>query len=588
MDSSTTATTMLDLLVIGAGPVGLTAALEAKRLGLSVRIIDRKPERTAHDSRAIVVHPRVMELLEPIRGGGFTKEIKKNSFIISGMFAYVPKWFPMLWGWFGNKDDDPFDAVKLDLNSVEWGDTEYQGLYFLPQYETERILEEALVAEGIKVEYGMGLEDLEQENSMVTTTLRNTSTDATETLVSRWMLGADGGRSKTRDLIGGKLTRHQSDLFFVVADVVLKGENIPLSSHAPGKGGHVFPQGPCAFFPLPGENTYRIFGRAPAGIKSKDEVTMDEKFFQKFLLERTGKSFEVELGNWRTIFEITHGQTDSYRNGNVMLAGDAAHVHSPIGGQGMNLGMQDSNNLLWKLAWSKRIIEAATNDDPSDSKEKDSSSSSEAVVDIILDTYQTERHSLGKELVRNVEFSTKIISMDNPIANFFKAEMARLALPSERAKQNFHKVGQLGLAYPPSSSSLVLENRSWTASYICSPGQRLPNIRLKDGSHLLSHIDRVRHTWVFLNEGDEQGGSVPPPSALAMLSTMRGAKVVHVVASSFEEQVSMPAISKTAYEAQQVLLIRPDQFVAAVGTSIEPLVDELKQAGLTETALAMM
>jgi len=271
-----------------------------------------------------------------------------------------------------------------------------------------------------------------------------------------------------------------------------------------------------------------------------------------------------------------------------MLAGDAAHVHSPIGGQGMNLGMQDSNNLLWKLAWSKRIIEAATNDDPSDSKEKDSSSSSEAVVDIILDTYQTERHSLGKELVRNVEFSTKIISMDNPIANFFKAEMARLALPSERAKQNFHKVGQLGLAYPPSSSSLVLENRSWTASYICSPGQRLPNIRLKDGSHLLSHIDRVRHTWVFLNEGDEQGGTAPPPSALAMLSIMRGAKVVHVVASSFEEQVSMPAISKTAYEAQQVLLIRPDQFVAAVGTSIEPLVDELKQAGLTETALAMM
>merc|ERR1712176_1025445 len=416
------------------------------------------------------------------------------------------------------------------------------------------------------------------------TTLRKTSTDTTETLVSRWVLGADGGRSKTRDLIGSKLTRHQSDLFFVVADIVLKGENIPLSSHAPGKGGHVFPQGPCAFLPLPGENTYRLFGRAPAGVKSADEVTMDEKFFRDFILEHTGMNIDVELGKWQTIFEITHGQTDSYRNGNVMLAGDASHVHSPVGGQGMNLGMQDSNNLLWKLAWSKRILEAVAND----GEEEKSSSSSEAVVDTILDTYQSERHSLGKDIVRSVEFGTNIIAMDNVIVNFFKNFMARMVLPSETAKQNFRKMGQLDLAYPPSSSSIIIENRSWSSNYICSPGQRLPNIRLEDDSHLLSHIDRVQHTWVFLNETDQQGGAAPPPSALAMLSIMRGAKVVHVVASSFEDQVSMPAISKTAYEAQQVLLIRPDQFVAAVGTSIEPLVDELKQAGLTETALAMM
>merc|ERR1711937_711702 len=112
--------------------------------------------------------------------------------------------------------------------------------------------------------------------------------------------------------------------------------------------------------------------------------------------------------------------TDSYRNGNVMLAGDAAHVHSPIGGQGMNLGMQDSNNLLWKLAWSKRILEATAKDAVDNNKENDSASSAKSVVDAILDTYQTERHSLGEDLVRSVERSTKMIAMDNPIANFFK------------------------------------------------------------------------------------------------------------------------------------------------------------------------
>jgi 2-polyprenyl-6-methoxyphenol hydroxylase-like FAD-dependent oxidoreductase len=453
-------------------------------------------------------------------------------------------------------------------------------------------MEEALVAEGGKVEYGLGLELLEQENGVVTTTLRNTNTDSDETVVSRWVLGADGGRSKTRELIGSQLTRHRSDIFFVIADVVVKGDSIPLSSHAPGKSGHVFPGGPLAFLPLPGENAYRLAGQAPAGIRSKDDATLDEKFFRDFLLERTGKTFELELGKWQTVFEITHGQTDCYRRGNVMLAGDAAHVHSPVGGQGMNLGMQDANNLLWKLAWSKRILEATANDDPSDNEEKESSTlSSEVAIDAILETYHTERHSLGKDLVRSVEITTKMLSLDNLVANFFKTEMARIVLPSETAKQNFRKIGQLDLAYPPSSSSLVIENQSWTASYICSPGQRLPNIRLEDDSHLLSHIDRVRHTWVFLNETGKpatEDGTAPPPSALAMLSLTRSAKVVHVMASSFAQQVSVPAIPEAAYKAQQVILVRPDQFVAGVGTSIEQLVDELKRAGLSETALAMM
>lgn len=588
---------MIDLLIVGAGPVGLTAALEAKRLGLSVRVIDRKSERSVHDSRAVVVHPRVMELLEPIHEGHLTTEIEKNSFCISGMFAYVPKWFQWLPKCFGkneNEDDDPNDVVKLDLSSVNWGDTEYEGLYFLPQYETERIMEEALVASGGNVDYGIGLELLEQENGVVTTTLRNTKTDSIETFASRWVIGADGGRSKTRELIGSKLARQRSGIYFAIADVVLKG-NIPLSSHAPGKGGHVFPEGPVAFLPLQRENAYRVAGKAPAGVTSKDDVTLDEKFFRDFLLERTGKTFELELGKWQTVFEITHGQTDCYRKGNVMLAGDASHVHSPVGGQGMNLGMQDANNILWKLAWSKRILEAAVKDDPSENEEKVlSSSSSEMVIDTILETYGTERHSLGKDIVKSVEFGTNILAMDNSVVNFFKTEMIRMVLPSETAKQNFRKMGQLDLAYSPSSSSLVFESRSWTTNYICAPGQRLPNIRLEDGSHLLSHIDRVRHTWVFLNEAkgtDEptaEGGTPPPPSALAMLSFMRGAKVVHVVASKFGEQVSVPAISEIAYKAPQVLLVRPDQFVAGIGESIEPLVDDLKQAGLSETALAMM
>jgi 2-polyprenyl-6-methoxyphenol hydroxylase-like FAD-dependent oxidoreductase len=559
-------------------------------LGLSVRIIDRKLTRSVHDSRAVVVHPRVMELLEPIRNGDLTSEIQKTAFQLKGMFAYMPKWFEWLPGCGrdstvnstsdskgenskGRNDDPP---VHLDLSNVKWGDTKYPNLYFLPQYDTERILEEGLASEGGTVDYGIALEDLAQENGVVTTTLRNVDTDTTEKVTSRWVLGADGGRSKTRDLLGHHMDRHKSGIYFVIADVVFKGDNIPLASHAPGKGGHVFlPSVPMAFLPLPGENAYRLAGQAPPGITSKDDVTLDEKFFRDFLLERTGKKFELELGPWQTIFEITHGTTNSYRKDNVMLAGDASHVHSPIGGQGMNLGMQDVSNLLWKLAWSKRILRAS-------SSEEDYAEANQ-VVDAILGTYDSERHSLGQEMIQSIGFATKMLAMKNPLVNFFRNELIRFVMPSNTAKQNFRKMGQLDLAYAPSSSSLLFQNKSLTAYYVCSPGQRMPNIRLEDGSHLHSHIDRVKHTWVILNNNHNDSDKVEAPLAFSSK-----AKIVRASVSGFENQVSVPVISKKAYAAPQVLLVRPDQFVAGVGASTEALLDELKRAGMTEMALATM
>jgi len=555
---------ILDLLIIGAGPVGLTAALEAKRLGLSVRIIDRKTKRSIHDSRAVVVHPRVMELLESIQNGAVTKEIAKTAFQLEGVFFYLKKWF----GWFKKKDGDSNDHVNLNLNNVIWGDTDYPNLYFLPQFETERILEGAFNADGGQVEYGVSLENLTQADNLVTTTLHNETDEATETVTSKWVLGADGGRSKTRDLVGIKINRLRSDLYLIVADVVFKGEP-PLASHAPGKGGHVFPSknGVVALLPLPGENSYRLVGQAAMGITSKDQVTLDEVFFEQYLLKTTGKKFEVELGPWQTIFEVTHGSSDSYRQENVMLAGDASHVHSPIGGQGMNLGMQDSSNLLWKLAWAKRVMEAASNE-----AEK---SEAATTVETILGSYHSERHTLGQELIKSVEAATRLLASRNLFVQFIRNMFIRIFLPSDHAKNDFRKAGQLELAYTPESSPFIIE-KTTKKNFIGIPGQRLPNIRLDDGSHLYSHIDRVRHTWVFLNTAG--------PSSKNSCSKF----VVTVIPAKFDAQVSVPPISKKTFAAQQVLLVRPDQFVAGVGETQEELLKELKKAGMNEKALETM
>jgi 2-polyprenyl-6-methoxyphenol hydroxylase-like FAD-dependent oxidoreductase len=319
----TTTNDILDLLIIGGGPVGLTAALEAKRLGLSVRIIDRKEKRSIHDSRAVVVHPRVMELLKPINGGDVTAGIEKTAFHPRGVCVYMKKWF----GRKGEKGDG-FDHMLLNLKTVEWGDTEFPNIYFLPQYETEHILEEALNSVGGQVEYDVALETLSQTDGIITSELKSNGSTETEIVTSKWVLGADGGRSKTRELVGIEMNRYRSDLYFIIADVVFQG-NPPLDSHAPEKAGHIFPTdlGVIAMFPLPGENHYRLFGQAPEGIKNKDDLDMSKSFIEKYLFDRTGKKFDVELGPWQTVFEVTHGTSHSYRSGNVLLAGDASHVH---------------------------------------------------------------------------------------------------------------------------------------------------------------------------------------------------------------------------------------------------------------------
>jgi 2-polyprenyl-6-methoxyphenol hydroxylase-like FAD-dependent oxidoreductase len=537
--------------------VGLTAAVEAKRLGLSVRIVDRKTERSTHDSRALVVHPRVMELLESVQNGAVTKKIEGTAFHLQGISAYLSKCC----------DDSP---VELNLNDVIWGDTDYPNLHILPQYETERILEGAFNnAEGY-VEYGVSLEDLSQSDNLVTTTLRNITDETTETVTSKFVIGADGGRSKTRDLIHIKIDRHLSGAYFIVADVVFKNE--PAELQGKEKNVHMFPskKGVAVLLPLPEKNACRLLAQAPLGITSKDDVNLDEKFFEQLLLERTGIEFEVGLGPWQTIFEMTHGSCDSFRIRNVMLAGDASHVHSPVGGQGMNLGIQDAMNLLWKLAWVKRISEGYTPTEEGQETEEEVAST----IETILSSYNLERQSLVKKLVDSVEFATKMIATRNPLLQSIRNMAIRIVISSNIMKNRFRAVGQLEMEFSPKSSPIIIENQARKDTFICTPGQRLPNIRLDDGSHLHSHIDRVRYTWLFLNTN-------------AMKSTGSW-KIVQAIPAPSDRQVSIPSISEKTLASQQVLLVRPDQFVAAVGDSQVDIMKELKNAGITEIALATM
>ncbi|KAL3774074.1 hypothetical protein ACHAWO_005281 [Cyclotella atomus] len=223
----------------------------------------------------------------------------------------------------------------------------------------------------------------------------------------------------------------------------------------------------------------------------------------------------------------------------------------------MNLGIQDANNILWKLAWAKRNF-----DDASTDEEK---AKAAAVADIIIGSYDTERHALGQNLVKTVQKATGVLATRNPFVRFLRNSTIRLVIPREGTPNNFRKAGQLELAYPPDFSA----NR-----YIVTLDFNATLFLLEDGSNLHSHIDRVHHTWVFLNHSPELSGSE--------------GHMAYVSAAKLKEQVSVPVISEEAYAAKQVILVRPDQFVAGVDQTREALWDELKAAGLDDKTIVMM
>jgi len=451
------------------------------------------------------------------------------------------------------------NVLSFSPKEANFGDTDYPFLSFIPQYETERILEDALREKGVVVEYGLSVDDLSQNDSFVTTKLRriqdgNSDNKAEEVVVtSSFTLACDGGRSKCREILGIPMKRAKSKTYFYVADVTLSGSGVNELGDDNNKCLHAFlhKTGIMIMFALPKENSFRLLAQTPDGVTNKSNAKIDEKVFQELLLDVTGMNFDVELEDWRSIFEITHGVADRYQENRVFLAGDACHVHSPIGGQGMNYGMSDAVSLIWKLAWAKRCSERF-NTNESDKEAKN-------MVSMILKSYETERKSLGDALIATVEFGTMMMTSRNPIVQFIRNIFMSIAiwfgLP---LKVVLYNVGQLGIKYKPSASQFILEQKSWD-NFVCSPGERLPNLLLSDGSRLHSHLNGIRHTWIFLN--------MDKPKDL----------LFGIEARPSEDQNSYHSIAKSILKKQQVLLVRPDMHVAGVHKNYENLLTCIKE-----------
>ncbi|WP_326837435.1 FAD-dependent monooxygenase [Amycolatopsis rhabdoformis] len=255
-------------------------------------------------------------------------------------------------------------TVRLDTGRLA---TRYPRILDLPQPRTEALLAERVAELGVQVERGVALESLKQDSGGVTATF--TSAAGRERSRYAWVVGADGGHSTTRTAVGTRIEGVFEGQHFLFADVAATTEFAPdavrMFAHPAGIGGA---------FPMPGGRTRLLFQVEPPPPGAVPTIAET----QALVDERAGGAWRVTDAHWLTYFEIHHGQVPRYRHGRVLLAGDAAHIHSPAGGQGMNTGIHDAVNLAWKLA-----LVSTGRADP-----------------VLLDSYHAERHPVGASVVK--------------------------------------------------------------------------------------------------------------------------------------------------------------------------------------------
>jgi 2-polyprenyl-6-methoxyphenol hydroxylase-like FAD-dependent oxidoreductase len=501
--------TDVDVLVVGAGPTGLTAAAEALRLGLTVRVVERKPERGVF-SKALVVHARTMEVFAVMGIDGDIRE------------AGTP--FAALNLHFNNRKK----RVHVDLLAQPWGDTAFPFWLSVPQHDTERVLENRLRDLGGQVEWSTGLHRLEDHGTYVEATLvSDTDTDTdTEVIRAGWVIGCDGGRSTVREQAGIALKRTGAGATFLLADVKTTSDLIE-------NEGHMFlaPEGLLILVPMSEPRRWRMIAHVPSGAENL-LASVDAAQLDALISDRAGITFGAHDVTWTSQFDLSHGVADRFRSGRIVLAGDAAHIHSPVGGQGLNTGVQDAHNVMWRIAESR----AAT----PERAEK------------LLAEYESERQGTAGAMVGGVARMTALMTSPRFVARRIRSLIAPIVVsrPFVQAKLA-RSVGMLNLAY--SRRRRIYDSGKWGA------GHRLPNPKLRDGGRLYDRMSTTGYSWVVFSNhvvtADARDGGTP---------RWRGLPLVVLDESELQHGESSP-------RSTAVVLVRPDRYIAAVGTDRESL-----------------
>src|SRR5580700_9094968 len=368
-----------DVLIIGAGPTGLVLALWLAKLGVTVRVIDKTAE-PGTTSRALAVQARTLELYRQLD--------LTDAVIAEG--CHVPA--VNLWV----KGEA---AARISFASVCEGLTPYPFLHIFPQDQHERLLIERLEALGVTVEGRTELIHFAEQETGVTARLRGPDGQEID-CAADYIAGCDGARSTVREAIGTGFPGGTYRQVFYVADVEAAGPAVDGELHVDLDESDFL-----AVFPLAGEGRARLIGTVRDERAEHAETLRFED-----VSDRAIQNLKVQVRrlNWFSTYHVHHRVAQQFRKGRAFLLGDAAHIHSPAGGQGMNTGIGDAINLAWKLA----------------------ATLGGKASDRLLDSFEAERIVFARRLVATTDRAFSFATAEGAIADVLRTRVAPLLIPA--------------------------------------------------------------------------------------------------------------------------------------------------------------
>jgi 2-polyprenyl-6-methoxyphenol hydroxylase-like FAD-dependent oxidoreductase len=495
--------TRTDVLIAGAGPTGLVLALWLTKMGIKVRIVDKTAE-PGTTSRALAVQARTLELYRQLDLADAVEADGHRTRAVN------------LWAR-GKK------AAHVELGAIGEGLTPYPYLQMYPQDKHEKLLIARLADLGVSVERRTELLNFNEEADHIFARIKLPGGQE-ETCEAAYIAGCDGAHSVVRHVIGATFEGGTYPKIFYVADVQGSGATFNGELHID------FDQSDFVIvFPMDANGRARLIGTVREEHAEHPDTLKFEDVSDKAI---RNLALKINKVNWFSAYRVHHRVTDRFRKGRAFLAGDAAHVHSPVGGQGMNTGIGDAINLAWKLAWVLRGL----------------------APDSLLDSYEPERHSFAKKLVATTDSAFNMVTADGHIADIVRTRIVPMVFPAALKldavrKFMFRTVSQITLNYRGDPLSVG------TAGHV-QGGDRLPWVAANGGENFepLRTIGWQVHVY----------GEASP--ALTDWCA-KHALPLHVFAWD-------AAHEKAGLARNAAYLIRPDTYVALADPSADPRVLE--------------
>lgn len=523
-DSSLTA------LIVGAGPVGLTMAALCHHHNIRCRIVDKSPAPT-DKSKALVLWARSLELFDDI---GMAGDFLPCGININGASLYG-------------------GSRKLVQVAINPPGTEYPRPFMIAQSETERVLTEHLTRVGLAPERSVELTDFTEHSDHVVATLRHAD-GRDEQVRCDWLIGCDGAHSIVRKKANLQFTGEAEPNDWILADVRLEGpishEELSIFWHSSGI---------MVVFPFARDRARVVADMGLAqGAGKPPEPTLEQ--VQAIVDERGPGGIRLVDPVWLSGFRINERKVADYRKGRIFLCGDAAHIHSPAGGQGMNTGMQDAYNLAWKLA----LVQSG--------KAKPA----------LLDTYSPERSAIGDQVLKQAGNMTRVAILRNPVLQFLRNQVLWFVGHLSAFHREFGlMLSELAIHYKKSPLNAESGGHGWESKSV-GPGDRVPDVKLQQpggGTRRLHEILRGLHYDLLLLPSGAEG------TTLAVLgdirkrveSTFPGVVKAHLILPTTAVPVGLdgfpsvlldPALEiRRTFGAREsaLALVRPDKYLAYRG-----------------------